>query len=147
MFFLSVDQPADDQGQQLAAQLGLLAVVSRATRLGGVLQTLVLLLPEADRDRGQAHQRAVAVVEAVALGREVGLLAPELVHGDLDVAAEPDRLLPAAVVESVVQPHVEQVADVFGVELEVPQQQRVGDAQSHAAVVGPNSDCSVSWLQ
>lgn len=61
----------------------------------------------------------------------------ELFHGYLDISAEADGVLPAAVVEPVEEPQKKEISDVFRLEGVVAVDEGVCHAESHAAVVGP----------
>ena len=75
-----------------------------ATGEGGVVHSSRPILSENDGNRGQAHKRSISIIQPISLLAIILSSVHELIHRDLDVAAEADRLFPAAVVEAIEEP-------------------------------------------
>ena len=148
VFFLSaVDESDYYTGHKSAALLRLAAVVRGQALQPGILHRLLQVIAVGHRYWRESHKRAVAVIEAVSGVGEVLLLLEVLVDGDGDVSPEADGALPASIVEAVVEPEREHVADVSGVEEVVVEEDTVRHAEAHRSVVRPHPDLPMPALK
>lgn len=129
--FFAIDEFDDDIGHEPAALLGFNSVVGGQTLETGVEHSLCQIVTVGDRDGRQPHQTSISVVETFSFGCEVVLLSHELVSGNRNVASQTDRVGPASVAETVLEPHVKHVSDVLGVKMIVSQKDTVSHRQTH----------------
>ena len=75
-----------------------------ATRECRIIHGFCSILSKNDGNRRQSHKRSISIVEPISFLAIILSSVHELLHGYLDISAEADGVLPAAVVEPVEEP-------------------------------------------
>lgn len=97
-------------------------------------------------DGCKSHQWAISIVKTIFFSRILRPFLYKLIHRNFDISSKTNRVLSASIIKAMMKPHMEHKSDMLSIEFKLIYKKRIGNTESHATVIGPDSNPTESGL-